>query len=139
MTILCATDVAARGIDIPDVERVINLNLPMQPDAYIHRIGRTGRAGRSGIAITLCATTEIALLRDVEKLMKTEIPVASGAELLRNLEPPVNNTPKKGGGRRRFGGGGGKPDGAKRAHRGQGARKFGGGGKNASGGRKKSA
>ena len=139
MTILCATDVAARGIDIPDVERVINLNLPMQPDAYIHRIGRTGRAGRSGIAITLCATTEIALLRDVEKLMKTEIPVASGAELLRNLEPPVNNTPKKGGGRRRFGGGGGKPDGAKRAHRGQGARKFGGGGKNASDGRKKSA
>ncbi len=136
IAILCATDVAARGIDIPDVARVINMNLPMQPDAYIHRIGRTGRAGRSGVAITLCATTEVGLLRDVEKLMKAEIPVASGAELLRNLEPPVANKPK--GGRRRFGGGGPKGDGAKRQGRGQGSRKFGGGNKRNEG-RKKSA
>ena len=141
-TILCATDVAARGIDIPEVARVINLNLPEQPDSYVHRIGRTGRAGRSGIAISLCSTTEVPLLRDIEKLMKMEIPVASGAELLRNLEPPKGAAPKKSGsGRRRFGGGGGggKPDGAKRPHRGGGGRKFGSEGGKRTEGRKKSA
>lgn len=137
VAILCATDVAARGIDIPDVARVINLNLPMQPDAYIHRIGRTGRAGRSGVAITLCATTEIKMLRDVEKLMKAEIPVASGAELLRNIEPPQSPKPKGAGGRRRFGGGG-KPGGANRTQRGQGPRNKSGGGRRNEG-RKKSA
>jgi ATP-dependent RNA helicase RhlE len=141
-TILCATDVAARGIDIPEVARVINLNLPEQPDSYVHRIGRTGRAGRSGIAISLCSTTDVPLLRDIENLMKMEIPVASGAELLRNLEPPKGAAPKKSGsGRRRFGGGGGggKPDSAKRPHRGGGGRKFGSEGGKRTEGRKKSA
>ncbi len=80
--VLVATDVAARGIDIPAVTHVFNYDLPEVPDAYVHRIGRTARAGRDGIAIAFCAPDELRLLRDIEKLMKIEIAVASG-------EPPV--------------------------------------------------
>lgn len=80
---LIATDVAARGIDIPAVSHVFNYDLPEVPDAYVHRIGRTARAGRDGIAIAFCGPDEGRLLRDVEKLMGIEIPVASG-------EPPAN-------------------------------------------------
>jgi ATP-dependent RNA helicase RhlE len=80
---LIATDVAARGIDIPAVSHVFNYDLPEVPDAYIHRIGRTARAGRDGIAIAFCGPDEGRLLRDIEKLMGIDIPVASG-------EPPAN-------------------------------------------------
>ena len=80
---LIATDVAARGIDIPAVSHVFNYDLPEVPDAYVHRIGRTARAGRDGIAIAFCGPDEGRLLRDVEKLMGIDIPVASG-------EPPAN-------------------------------------------------
>lgn len=73
MQILVATDVAARGIDIPTVGLVINYDLPNVPENYVHRIGRTARAGRSGVAVTLCASDESKLLRDVEKLIKTSI------------------------------------------------------------------
>lgn len=76
--ILVATDVAARGIDIPAVSHVFNYDLPEVPDAYVHRIGRTARAGRDGIAIAFCAPDEIRLLRDIERLMGIEIAVASG-------------------------------------------------------------
>jgi len=76
--ILVATDVAARGIDIPQVTTVINFDLPDVPENYVHRIGRTARAGREGEAIALCAPDEGNLLRQIEKLLKTEIPVASG-------------------------------------------------------------
>ena len=79
---LIATDVAARGIDIPAVSHVYNYDLPEVPDAYVHRIGRTARAGRDGIAIAFCAPDEARLLRDIEKLMNISIPVASG-------EPPA--------------------------------------------------
>ncbi|MGR3466819.1 MAG: DEAD/DEAH box helicase [Shimia sp.] len=71
--VLVATDVAARGIDIPTVGLVVNYELPNVPENYVHRIGRTARAGRSGVAVTLCAADEGKLLRDVEKLMKTTI------------------------------------------------------------------
>ncbi len=71
--VLVATDVAARGIDIPGVTHVYNYDLPEVPDAYVHRIGRTARAGRDGIAIAFCAPDEIRLLRDIEKLMGIEI------------------------------------------------------------------
>jgi len=76
--VLVATDVAARGIDIPGVSHVYNFDLPEVPDAYVHRIGRTARAGRDGIAIAFCAPDEIRLLRDIERLMGIEIAVASG-------------------------------------------------------------
>ncbi|AEG07811.1 DEAD/DEAH box helicase [Sinorhizobium meliloti] len=76
--VLVATDVAARGIDIPGVTHVYNYDLPEVPDAYVHRIGRTARNGRDGIAIAFCAPDEIRLLRDIEKLMGIQIAVASG-------------------------------------------------------------
>lgn len=67
--VLVATDIAARGIDIDDVSHVINHDLPEVPEAYVHRIGRTARAGREGIAISLCDPTERGRLRDIEKLV----------------------------------------------------------------------
>lgn len=87
--ILCATDVAARGIDIPDVMFVVNYDLPEVADNYVHRIGRTARAGRTGEAITLCSPEEIPLLRDIEKVMKIQVPVASGEGMLAGFEPPA--------------------------------------------------
>ncbi len=78
INVLVATDVAARGIDIPGVAYVINYDLPEVPDNYVHRIGRTARAGREGEAIAFCAPEEVDLLRQIQKLMKIEIPVASG-------------------------------------------------------------
>ena len=76
--VLVATDVAARGIDIPGVTHVYNYDLPEVPDAYVHRIGRTARNGRDGVAIAFCTPDEIRLLRDIERLMGIEIAVASG-------------------------------------------------------------
>lgn len=73
--ILIATDIAARGIDIPDVSLVVNYDVPTTPEAYVHRIGRTARAGRDGRAITLCAPEEQNLLRAVEKLIKIKLPI----------------------------------------------------------------
>ncbi len=66
--ILVATDIAARGIDIDDISHVINFDMPLAPEAYVHRIGRTARAGRSGVAISLCDSSEVKLLRAIEKL-----------------------------------------------------------------------
>jgi ATP-dependent RNA helicase DeaD len=71
--ILVATDVAARGLDIPDVSHVINYSIPQDPEGYIHRIGRTGRAGKSGIAITFVTPREYRQLRLIEKFAKTLI------------------------------------------------------------------
>ncbi|MCS7464056.1 DEAD/DEAH box helicase [Paenibacillus doosanensis] len=73
--ILVATDIAARGIDIEELSHVINYNLPNIPETYVHRIGRTGRAGLSGIAISFCEYEEIPYLKDIEKLIKQKIPV----------------------------------------------------------------
>ena len=71
---LIATDIAARGIDIEAVSHVFNYELPNVPEAYVHRIGRTARAGAQGVAITLCDRAEIGLLRDIEKLTRLSIP-----------------------------------------------------------------
>ena len=76
--VLVATDVAARGIDIPAVSHVFNYDLPEVPDAYVHRIGRTARNGADGLAIAFCAPDEYKLLRDIEKLMGISIAVAGG-------------------------------------------------------------
>ena len=106
--ILVATDVAARGIDIPDVRVVYNFDLPDVPDNYVHRIGRTARAGRDGEAVAFCSAEEVGQLKDIEKVMKLSIPVASGDR----PEPVKADKPKRGGGggrgRRPQGGGGGQ-------------------------------
>lgn len=98
INVLVATDVAARGIDIPAVTHVFNYDLPEVPDAYVHRIGRTARAGRDGIAIAFCAADETRLLRDIERLMNIELKVLSGER------PELLASPKRGGNNQRRGG-----------------------------------
>ena len=73
--VLVATDIAARGLDIDQLPRVINFDLPMVPEDYVHRIGRTGRAGAEGLAISLVSRAEEGLLRDIRKLLKQDIAV----------------------------------------------------------------
>jgi ATP-dependent RNA helicase RhlE len=101
ITVLVATDVAARGLDIPDVKHVYNFDLPNVPDNYVHRIGRTARAGKDGAAIAFCAPDEMDELKAIQKTMGMSIPVGSG----RPWEP--SETPAKpkgrGGGRRPMG------------------------------------
>jgi ATP-dependent RNA helicase RhlE len=77
LQVLVATDVAARGLDIDDLPLVINYELPYVPEDYIHRIGRTGRAGASGLAISFVAPDEARLLDEIEKLLKKSVPVVS--------------------------------------------------------------
>ena len=73
--VLVATDIAARGIDVEELSHVINYDLPNVPETYVHRIGRTGRAGCSGIAISFCDSEEKAYLKDIEKLIRKTVPV----------------------------------------------------------------
>src|SRR5665213_2263558 len=75
--LLVATDVAARGLDIDHLSHVVNYDVPSSPDAYVHRIGRTGRAGREGVAITLAEAREHRLLRNIEQHTKRKIAVAT--------------------------------------------------------------
>ncbi len=88
--ILVATDIAARGIDVEDLACVINYDLPNLPETYVHRIGRTGRASASGVALSFCNAEERAYLKDIEKLIKQKIPVISDHpftdDLLEELE-----------------------------------------------------
>ena len=76
--VLVATDIAARGLDIEQLALVVNYDIPNIPDSYIHRIGRTGRAGLSGLALSFCDVEERAYLKDINKLLKTPIPEMSG-------------------------------------------------------------
>ncbi len=104
--ILVATDVAARGIDVPGIDRVINFDLPREPEAYIHRVGRTGRNGMEGRALSLCAPDDIALLRGIEKLLKSVITV--DAEHAYHAEPQARGSDERGGparGKKKSGGG----------------------------------
>jgi ATP-dependent RNA helicase RhlE len=73
--VLVATDIAARGIDIDGISHVINVDLPNVSESYVHRIGRTARAGKDGVAISLCDSEERAFLRDIEKLIGQKVPV----------------------------------------------------------------
>ena len=74
--VLIATDIAARGIDVDGITHVINFDLPNVPESYVHRIGRTARAGHAGVAISFCDSTERSHLRGIEKLIRTRLPVA---------------------------------------------------------------
>ncbi len=112
--VLVATDVAARGIDIPAVRHVYNFELPNVPENFVHRIGRTARAGRDGKAVAFCCPTELDDFRAIEKVMKLRIPVATKASWAADDQPAMPK-PKPQGGRGRGGGGprganaGGKP------------------------------
>lgn len=75
INVLIATDIAARGIDVEDLSHVINYDLPNIPETYVHRIGRTGRAGASGIALSFCNQEERAYLKDIQKLIAQSIPI----------------------------------------------------------------
>ena len=112
VTVLVATDVAARGLDIPDVKHVYNYELPNVPDNYVHRIGRTARAGKDGAAIAFCAPDEMGELIAIQKVMKIRIPVASGRPWEgAEIEEKPKQTRGRGRGGRPGGGGGGRPQG----------------------------
>lgn len=90
--VLVATDIAARGIDVDDLSHVINFELPNIPETYVHRIGRTGRAGNSGSALSFCDMEERAYLRDIHKLIEQTIPVVEDhpyASKLQFVQTPV--------------------------------------------------
>ena len=97
--VLVATDVAARGIDIDQVTHVVNYDLPNEAEAYVHRIGRTGRAGADGQAVSFCTVDEMEFLRDIEKLIGIEIPSDSSRPAHRRTNGK-QSAPAKSGGRR---------------------------------------
>ncbi len=119
--ILVATDVAARGIDIDGISHVVNYDIPVEPESYVHRIGRTGRAGAEGIALSFCGSGEREELQAIERLIGHEVPAAP-------------DQPKRGGARDGHGaaGGNGKPARKSRGRRGPAGK--GGGAKGATGG-----
>jgi superfamily II DNA/RNA helicase len=88
---LVATDIAARGIDVDGISHVVNFDLPNVPETYVHRIGRTARAGAAGVAISLCDGEEVALLRDIERLIRMSIPVSNRRAHPHRAEPPAGN------------------------------------------------
>lgn len=97
--VLVATDIAARGIDVSDVSHVINFDLPNEPESYVHRIGRTARAGNSGIAISFCDEEEGAFLRDIEKLIKRKIDIVGDRPAYADAPKPKGSSGNRGGGR----------------------------------------
>jgi len=151
---LVATDIAARGIDVDGITHVINYDLPNIPETYVHRIGRTARAGASGIAISLVSSDEMPFLRDIERLIRRQVPMA-GSE--KNWDPTKDDAEaarearrggnRGGGGNRRDdnrparhadggqpnrgkrsgGGGKGRPQGEQRQGKGNGGNRNGGG------------
>ena len=111
---LVATDIAARGIDIDGISHVINFEMPNVAEQYVHRIGRTARAGRAGLAISFVAEDELYFLREIEKLTHTQLPTMAapkGCEALILPTPDPNlrvlkpKGPSRGGGQKRTGGG----------------------------------
>jgi ATP-dependent RNA helicase RhlE len=85
--VLVATDIAARGIDVDGVTHVVNFDLPNVPESYVHRIGRTARAGADGIALSFCNDEERAFLRDIERLTRLKVPVAPVPAGIASLAP----------------------------------------------------
>jgi ATP-dependent RNA helicase RhlE len=85
--VLIATDIAARGIDVKGITLVINFDIPNEPEAYVHRIGRTARAGAEGLALSFCDPSERAYLRDIQRLIRQTIPVQEHPHALTGNEP----------------------------------------------------
>jgi ATP-dependent RNA helicase RhlE len=117
--VLVATDIAARGLDIKQLPQVVNFELPNVPEDYVHRIGRTGRAGESGHALSLVSADEGKLLAGIEKLIKKQLPrkEVEGFEPKNNLplKPKAKADPSKARGRGGNGGGNGRPAGKPRS------------------------
>lgn len=113
--ILVATDIAARGLDIDSVSHVINFDMPQVPEIYVHRIGRTGRAGAGGIAISFCSREERDALRQIERLTRKSIPVLQHTLPARPPEESTARVPTR------------APSAPKPAFAGSGPRRFGGG------------
>ncbi|HLO89778.1 MAG TPA: C-terminal helicase domain-containing protein, partial [Lentimicrobium sp.] len=104
--VLVATDIASRGIDVEKISHVINYELPEVPETYIHRIGRTARAGESGIAISFCASEERGSLKDINKLLPQDIQVKKlngfiAKAITSQLDSPDENNSRNG--NRRYG------------------------------------
>ena len=96
ISILVATDIASRGIDVEGVSHVFNYDLPNEPESYVHRIGRTARAGRGGVAIAFCDETEGEYLREIEKLIGADIPVVEAHPWhLPSAVPPPLKLPRR--------------------------------------------
>jgi ATP-dependent RNA helicase RhlE len=122
--VLVATDIAARGIDVDDVTHVINYDLPNEPESYVHRIGRTARAGASGVAYSLCEPEERKYLRDIEKLIRLRVPVVdehpypmSAEALAQPVEaPPAPRSRPHNGQRNGYASGNGSNGSASREH-----------------------
>lgn len=118
---LVATDIAARGIDVDGITHVVNYDLPEEPETYVHRIGRTARAGTEGDAVSFCSARERDWLRQIEKMIRKEIPVERDhkyhSEVARRATgsdarpEPKSRQGNRRGGRGRPGGGGGRPGG----------------------------
>ena len=87
--VLVATDIAARGIDVDDLAYVINFEMPNIPETYVHRIGRTGRAGANGTAFSFCETEELPYLKDIQKLIGKKIPVIENHDYPMSTQPVV--------------------------------------------------
>ncbi len=101
--VLVATDIAARGLDISELSLVVNYDLPNIPETYVHRIGRTGRAGLGGLAVSFCDTDEKPFLKDIQKLIDQRLPVIAEHPFLNNgekeqpSETPKPRTPRSSG------------------------------------------
>lgn len=93
--VLVATDIASRGIDIDDVDMVINYNMPEDATYYVHRIGRTARAGREGVAISLCSEKDLPFLRNVQKLIGKKITVIKDHPFHHDYPPPKKKSRKR--------------------------------------------
>lgn len=145
LRVLVATDIAARGIDVDNLTHVINFELPNVPETYVHRIGRTGRAGLSGVAISFCDAEEKAYLKDIHKLIKKTLPVVETHpypmgkhEVNAPFEAPGKNHGHhygSGGGHKHSSMGGNKQGGS---HSNSPAKKHSGGGSSGGGAKKKS-
>ena len=102
--VLVATDIAARGIDVKGVSLVVNHDIPNEPESYVHRIGRTARAGADGHAVAFCEPDERGYLRDIEKLIRQQIPMDADHPFAIPFDPALPVTSGRGGGDRRPGG-----------------------------------